>query len=114
MYRALDPAAILATCGTLSSRIAERFPESGLSRVSNELLTIARESSEQIDALRRPHWPLRIGVVVGLLLAVAAATGAVLSLRIKASEAGISDLLQGFEAGVNDVVFLGLADLLSV
>ena len=42
MYRALDAEAIVATCETLRKRIAERFPGSGLSRVSVELLAVAR------------------------------------------------------------------------
>lgn len=109
MYRSLNPAAIVTTCGTLCSRIAERFPDSGLSRVSNELLTVARESSEKIERLRRPNWPIRIGVILGLALAVAAAAGVVLSMRVQANVGGLSDLLQGLEAGVNDMIFMGLA-----
>ena len=47
MYRSLDSEKILATIETLSRRIAERFPGSGLSRVCEELLTIAGESQRR-------------------------------------------------------------------
>ena len=51
MYRALDSEAIVATCENLRKRIAERFPGSGLSRVSVELLAVAQESAARIDRL---------------------------------------------------------------
>ena len=44
MYRSLDPEKIIETIERLSSRIDERFPDSGLGRVCKELLTIAVES----------------------------------------------------------------------
>ena len=109
MYRALDSEAIVATCETLRNRIAERFPDSGLSRVSLELLTVARESTARIDQLRRPNWPIRIAVCLGLVVILGATAGLILSMPFHTSVAGISELLQGLEAAINDVVFIGLA-----
>ena len=109
MYRALDPSAILATCQILSRRITERFPGSGLSRVSQELFHLAEESAAHVEALRRPHWPTRVGVILGLLLIVGISVGFIASFRVPATVGGLSDLLQGLEAAVNDVVFLGIA-----
>ena len=109
MYRALDSEAIVATCETLRNRIAERFPDSGLSRVSLELLTVARESAARIARLRRPYWPIRIAVVLGLVVILGATTGLILSMPFHTTIGGISELLQGLEAAINDVVFIGLA-----
>lgn len=50
MYRQLEPAQITDTAQALSHRIAERFPGSGLSRVSVELLDVARESQSSTPA----------------------------------------------------------------
>jgi len=107
-YRALDPAAIIATCETLRNRVTERFPESGLSRVSLELLTVARESAARVGQLRRPSWPIRVAVILGLLTILAATAGLVLSIPALDARPGVVDFLQGLESGVNDVVFLGL------
>ena len=72
MYRSLDSEKILNTISTLSRRIAERFPGSGLNRVCEELLTIAGESQTRIAWIGKPQRALRIliGVLVALLVAV--------------------------------------------
>ena len=61
MYRRLDEAHIVDTLRRLELRIGERFPGSGLGKVSAELLAAATESVERIRGLRRPNLPLRIG-----------------------------------------------------
>jgi hypothetical protein len=109
MYRALNSEAIVVTCDTLSRRIAERFPGSGLSRVSVDLLAVARESAARIDRLRRPKWSIRILVFLGLLVILGAIAGLIFSMPFHTSVAGISELLQGLEAAVNDLIFIGLA-----
>ena len=73
MYRQLDDAKIIETLERLRDRIRERFPGSSLSRVSEELLAIARESASHIAYLQRPNWPVRVGVGI----AIAAMLGAV-------------------------------------
>ena len=75
MFRALDSEAIVATCENLRKRIAERFPGSGLSGVSVELLAVARETAARIDRLRRPYWPIRVAVILGLMVIVGATAG---------------------------------------
>jgi hypothetical protein len=109
MYRALDPGAILKTCRLLTQRVTERFPESGLGRVSAELFKIAGESAANIDALRRPYWPTRLGIAAGLVIIIGAAIGFIASYRGGVDVGGLSDLLQGLEAAVNDIVFIGVA-----
>lgn len=108
-YRALDPASIVATCERLHSRIGERFPGSGLSKVSTELLSIARESTEHVDRIRRPNWTVRLLVGGGVLIILGAVAGFVLSFQAAETALSLTDVLQGLESAVNDVVFLGLA-----
>ncbi len=108
-YRALDPNAITLTCERLCARICERFPESGLSKVGRELLTLTQESTHDIDAIRRPHWPTRIGVGIGVLLILTIAAGVAYSTQIPASRVGLFSLLQAIESAINDVIFLAIA-----
>jgi hypothetical protein len=109
MYRQLDPAQIIATTRMLSSRIADRFPGSGLSRVSLEVLDVARESHASIEQLSRPYWPLRLLAFAGAALLVAIVVTAVLTVPLRGAAAGWFELAQGIEAIVNEVVFLAIA-----
>jgi hypothetical protein len=109
VYRELDPDQIVATADALQKRVAERFPASGLSRVSGELLALARATRPRIERLRRPIWPVRLLVVAGTLLLVGVAVAAFAAVRVKVESPGLFELLQGFESAVNDLVFIGVA-----
>lgn len=67
MYRELNVDRIVTTCERLHRRICERFPESGLSKVAEELLVVTRESQERIDRGRRPLWELRVLAVLAII-----------------------------------------------
>lgn len=109
MYRKLDGGHIVATLERLSKRISERFPDSGLSRVSQELLLVARESGQRIQRLRRPWWSIRLGILVIILAMSALVVLTALSVRISLRVENIADLLQGLDAGVNEIILLSLA-----
>jgi hypothetical protein len=108
-YRRLDHARITQTLEALRDRIAERFPDANLRRLSEQLLQVSRESADCVSYLERPTWPLRIGataVALGLIAVFVAVAGLTLTAP---AQMGISDLVQTIEAGVNDIVFLGIA-----
>ena len=109
MYRQLDPGLIIETARTLSNRITDRFPGSGLSRVSTELLDVARESHASIDEMSRPYWPLRLLAFSGLVLLIAIVVTALFTIPLRGPAGGWVDLVQGIEAIVNEVVFLAVA-----
>lgn len=108
-YRRLDEARLLETLSTLRDRIEERFPGSGLARVAHELIGAAHEAIACVDYLRRPHWPVRAAVALVLLVVFAVVAVLAASLRLPPRVDGIVDLVQGIEAAINDLVFLGLA-----
>ena len=104
MYRNLDSEKILGTIQTLSRRIAERFPGSGLDRVCQELLTIAGESQKRTAWIAKPQKYLRVitGALVtlivgGLLFVLANASwprnGFDLVVLVQVSEAGLNVFL---------------------
>jgi hypothetical protein len=104
MYRSLDSEKILGTIGTLSKRIAERFPGSGLNRVCEELLTIAGESQTRIAWIGKPHKVLRfltgtlVTIIIGSLFLVLASTswpqdGFDMVVLVQVSEAGLNVFL---------------------
>jgi hypothetical protein len=109
MYRELDAGRITTTAREISRRISERFPGSGLSDVSAALCELSEASALCAAQLRRPDWRIRGAVAAAVILAVAIAMLAVLSVHVRGGTTTLSDLAQGLEAAVNNLVFLGLA-----
>ena len=112
-FRSLDATHIIGTIERLRRRITERFPGAGLSGVGDDLFGLARECAQEADLLARPNWPIRLGVVTAITLmgivVAAAVLGVVQRFNSATQVSGLSDFVQGVEAGVNDVVFLGIA-----
>jgi hypothetical protein len=109
MFRRLDPEHLIETSRRLASRVKERFPQSGLAQVTDELIDVARRAAADREYFATPHAGLRIlvGICITLLLVVAVGS-IVVVLRFPAN-AGITDVIQAIDAGVNDLVFLGIA-----
>ena len=108
-YRQLDDAQILLTLTRLRDRIGERFADSGLARVANELLVVGGETSNLVAYLRRPLWPVRcaVGLVIGVIAVVLIAMAA--SVRMPTGIDGLAVFVQATESAINDLIFLGVA-----
>lgn len=117
MYRRLDERRIAETLEKLSRRIQERFPDSGLHRVSLEILDVARQAQANVAFLRSPYWPIRVAAISFVTLLVGTLAAALFGAFTVLTTArvggvtfaeGLSDTLQGLEALVNDIVFIGI------
>ena len=108
-YRRLEIDRIAATLEKLSNRIGERFPGSGLFNVSRELISIVNESSERLQRIARPHWPIRAAAVAAVVGVIAIIFAAATKLKVAATAPGVSELAQGIEATINDIIYLGVA-----
>jgi hypothetical protein len=113
MYRNLDPVKIVETTKALRQRITERFPESSLSRVSGELLSVAEEAAAVSRWLAKPHLPLRVmgwtGIVAIAVVLMIAVVTAISSMSTSPAFSSLSDMLQGYDAAINEVVLTGIA-----
>ena len=107
MYRRLDGAHIVATLDLVQRRIGERFPGSGLSQVSGELLAVARDAIGRAVDLSRPNLPLRIASGLVIALMVALGLGALLTLKLSVDPRTLTDLMQS--QAIQNFVFLGVA-----
>ena len=109
--RALDAAKILATAEVLSQRVTQRFPDSSLGRVSEELVMITAEAAARARWLARPHYTIRAAAIFfGLLLAcVPVATFYFGLLRFREVASNLADLAQGIDAGVNEALLFSAA-----
>ena len=109
MYRQLDDDRIIETLQRLRDRISERFPGSSLSRVSEELLTVARESASHVAYLAQPNWPVRLSVGGAIVVMLAVVAAAASRISIDTGPREWHDLVQAVDSAINDVVFIGIA-----
>ncbi len=108
-YRELDETQIARTLEELRDRIGERFPQSNLRRLCEQLIAVSHEVSACVAYLRRPNWPLRTAGVA-VIVALVALLVMVANFTVRApARMSISDVVQTIEAGVNDFVFFGVA-----
>lgn len=113
--RLLNPDRIIETSAQLHRRIAERFPDSGLSKVAAELHVVAQESAVRAKEFDRPNIPLRLGI--GVLVCAIVAFLAVTIMSARHSNLLLDDLtnfVQFLEAAISGLVFIGAAILFLV
>lgn len=111
-YRALDDAEIDRTLERLCSRIADRFPESGLRKVCEELIAVAGETKECVAYLRSPHWPIRMGVGgVITTMVIIVLVMVVKTMQLPSHVEGQAEVVQVIDATASSAVFMGLAIL---
>jgi hypothetical protein len=105
----LDQDQIIQTLSRLRDRIAERFPGSGLSRVSDELLAMARATLTTVEALHRPNWIIRISVGIAITFMITVVVVAVSAINVSTTALSATDVVQAIESTINDLIFLGAA-----
>ena len=108
-YEELSPDSIVETIDTLSSRVEGAFPASGLFKVSETLLVIGRRAQAQASWIARPIISLRVGVGFLLAVLVGGIVGGILSVEMPLSEVSFVEFVQALEAGINDLVLIGIA-----
>ncbi len=110
-YSELHPAPIQATIELLSRRVRERFPDSGLGKVADELVEVSRQNQAAIERLRRPLWWVRslTALAIGLLLALVLWALFQLPHLAKGGSINVAEFLQATNAATDQLLFLGLS-----
>jgi len=106
MYRQLDAQKIVDTVKALHSRISERFPDSGLSRLSAEVLSVADETLERLRWIQKPHIVLRVAIYL-MLASLFAVFVAVLASLHGSDLKDLGTFIQVLEAGLSSLFFIG-------
>ena len=110
MYRSLNPDAILKQTETLHKRVSERFPERGITNVSCEVVDVAREARERAAEIASPHWWMRIGIGVLILVVLLILGSAIRSIRFDLDQIlDLGEFLAILDAGFNDLFIVGAA-----
>lgn len=109
MYRVLDSKKLWDKIELLQQRIQERFPESGLSKVCQELQLVAGETDAECRWISKPQIALRVMVGVLIVLILTVLVEAVVNVRLPEKAFDLPELVQVFEAGLNALVLIGAA-----
>ncbi|MDQ3143088.1 MAG: hypothetical protein M3Q56_12665 [Bacteroidota bacterium] len=109
-YTFLKEELIIHTAGKLMKRIEERFPKSGLAQIGRELHQLCINTQDQTKILKRPIWYIRIPVyIIILALVYLLFKGCSFILELYSlHELNVSDILQGIESGINEIIFVAL------
>jgi hypothetical protein len=109
-YRRLDPQKIIDTVQALYERIEERFPGSGLGKVTAELLGVAKEAVGQTIWIQQPNLALR-AIAVVLSLAIVALVIVLIEHIRQFQFDDFVNTVQGVDSSIGSVVFIGAAIL---
>lgn len=107
MYRSLDSEKIINTIETLHRRIGERFPDSGLSKVCWELLTIAKESHKRSAWIAKPQRALRFIIGVLIVVIILSLISIFASLTLPRGGFDVVGFVQVSESGMNILILVG-------
>lgn len=107
MFRSLDADKIIATLETLSKRVNERFPRSGLAGLSVELTQVATRSTEQIASIARPNYGIRaLSCAVVLVGLGVLAWLAIAALQLETSTE-LTNVMQGLDSTMSLLIVFG-------
>lgn len=107
-YQSLDAEKLTTIVERLARRIGERFPESGLTAVCGELLGLAEKARDTMEVLTRPNLWLRFAAGGLVLLIVVGLAVMIYGLTTPAESVTFPEFIQTLEAGINDLVLIGL------
>jgi len=106
-YEGLRADRIIATLEKLQERIAERFPNSGLSKVCAEVIATGRWSARDAVRVAQPNLLWRFILFIVLAAGVAAQIYAARLIHLNGFGASAPELVQGLEAAVNLLILFG-------
>ena len=106
-YRNLNAKRIAETVERLRDRIRERFPQSNLWRVTEQLLQATRKAEDRIAQINRPNIYLRTGVGLLVLLFITLISLLFCQLKFTAEVDRISEFFQGVDSALNTVILIG-------
>lgn len=109
-FRRIDAGAVHDTILRLEQRIGARFPESGLRRVAQELVGVARDATERVETIAKRNGLIRVVswlltlTIVGILVSI--------PFTLKLGDVNtVAEAIQVLEAALSSSFFIGAAIL---
>jgi hypothetical protein len=102
---------IVETIVQLQLRIQDRFPNSGLSQLCDQLCEVGRQASKRSEWISKPIKTIRIsGYAIALALVLVFAALLIYALQNTSDQAfGFIEFVQVLESGLNNLVFVAIA-----
>jgi len=95
------------TIASLHLRIADRFPDSGLSKVCGQLHDISKETKKTCEWINSPnHW-MRWSIIAGIIFLAVALVYTIAQIPLKTDGLSIADIFPMTEAALNELVLIG-------
>ena len=104
MHQGLKAGKVVETLRLLHARIQERFPDAGLTKVAEELVQVAQQTSDRARRVAEPFVLLR--AAVGLVVIATLAVGAWVVMHSPLQHLTLSPDVAGLAQGLNAVVNL--------
>ena len=100
---------IVETARILQARIEDRFPNSGLAKLSADLWNVAYASRQRSNRISRPIWSIRVTVGLLIALIVAGIIAGFWTVELSLGDRRLGQIVSILEAGINDAVLVGAA-----
>ncbi len=113
MYIQLDAQKILKTALSVHDRVGERFPESGLHKISGDLISLTRKCISEAHVIPKPMWSLRSLIIFLVALLVSSLVYIFSGINFN-QQVGYSDFLQAMDAAMSSLVMIGATILFLV
>lgn len=105
----LESDRIVETIGKLESRIADRFPDSGLRKVVNQFYNIAAKSKKNIEWIAKPNIVIRLLSYFVLIVGIAALIYSLSLIELHIENKTLGNILTMSESLFNDLILIGAA-----
>jgi len=107
-YKKLNPDLIEEQIKILHNRIMERFPESGVLRVSDQLINIIHDAKVRAKEISRPNYYIRISSIFMIAMIIFGIIYTVSQIDFHYQKVNFFEAFGVVEAGVNDLVFFAI------
>ncbi|MEK7265551.1 MAG: hypothetical protein AAB227_05565 [Pseudomonadota bacterium] len=107
-YSYLRADCVISTIENIVLRIGERFPDSGLKKVAEELSSTARICAAEAERLSKPQRWIRAGVYGVWTLGAAAAAWLITGLHYEGFDWNATSFIQVLEPAMNIAVLVGI------
>jgi len=109
VYRTLQSEKIVETAEAMAAQVRERFPGSGLSRVGEEIVEVARRAHERTREIRRPDVPLRVAIAAFLAVGLFALALTITQVTFHRDMLRGENFFEEMNSALGVIVLLGAA-----
>jgi hypothetical protein len=105
----LESDRIVETIRKLESRIADRFPDSGLRKVVNQFYEVATKSKKNIEWIGRPNVVIRLLSYFVIIIGIVALVYSLSLIELHIENKTLDNVLSLSESLFNDLILIGAA-----